>query len=104
MHGGKKGIHVIQHNTNDTKTREKPEYMPMMPSGMAFSTEVHHRNNHKGLQSSYYEQHRHGTQTHAEGAQKLVRGTSGKAIAKITSKTAAASSTVTFQRGNDSEA
>ena len=34
------GIHVIQDNTNDTKTGEpeKPEFMPW---GLAFSTDVH---------------------------------------------------------------
>ena len=36
MHGERRWIRVIQHNTNDTKTREKPWYMP---SGLAFSTE-----------------------------------------------------------------
>ena len=25
MHGERRGIHVIQHNTNDAKTEEKPE-------------------------------------------------------------------------------
>ena len=44
MHGERRGIHGIQHNTNDTKTGEKPEYMP---SGLAFSTDVYHRNNNK---------------------------------------------------------
>ena len=37
-----RGIHVIQHNTNNTKTGEKPAYMP---SGLTFSTDVYHRNN-----------------------------------------------------------
>ena len=40
----KGGIHVIQHNTNEPKTGEKPGYMP---SGLAFSTEVYYRNNRK---------------------------------------------------------
>ena len=47
MHGERRaleGIHVIQHNTKDTKTREKPEYMP---SGLTFSTDVHNRNNRR---------------------------------------------------------
>ena len=42
--GERRGIHVIQHNTNDTKTWEKPGYMT---SGLAFSTDVDHRNNSK---------------------------------------------------------
>ena len=37
-------IHVIQRNINDPKTEEKPKYMP---SGLAFSTDVYHRNKHK---------------------------------------------------------
>ena len=47
MHGGRRGIRVIQHNTNDTKTGEnmylglKPKYMQ---SGLFFCTDVH---NHK---------------------------------------------------------
>ena len=46
MHGERRGIHVIQHYTNNTvtKTGEKPGYMP---SGLAFSTDVYHRNNRK---------------------------------------------------------
>ena len=43
MHGDRRGIHAIQHDTNDTKTGERPEYMP---SGLAFSTD-YHRNNRK---------------------------------------------------------
>ena len=35
----RRGIHVIQHNTTYTTTREKPWYMP--------STDVHHLNNRK---------------------------------------------------------
>ena len=44
MYGERRGIHVIQHNTNEPKTREKPGYMP---SGLAFSEDVNHRNNSK---------------------------------------------------------
>ena len=40
--GERRGIPVVQHNTNNTTTGEKPEYMP---SGLAFSKELHHRNN-----------------------------------------------------------
>ena len=40
----RRGIHVIQNNTNDTMTGEKPEYMP---SGLAFFSDVYHRNNRK---------------------------------------------------------
>ena len=59
------GIHVIQHNTNDTTTGDNPGYMP---SGLALSTDVHHLNNRKAAQSSYYEKHGHGALMHAEGA------------------------------------
>ena len=38
MYGERRGIHVIQHNTNDTTTGEKPGYMP---PGLALSTGVH---------------------------------------------------------------
>ena len=41
MHGERRGIRFIQHNTNDTTTGEKSEYMP---SGLAFSMDLHHRN------------------------------------------------------------
>ena len=44
MDGERRGIRVIHHNTNDTKTGEKPGYMP---SGLAFSSDVYHRNNSK---------------------------------------------------------
>ena len=65
MQGERRGIHVIQHNTNEPKTREKPGYMP---SGWAFSTDVYHRNNRKDRNQATYEQHGHGARTHAEGA------------------------------------
>ena len=42
MHGERRGIHVIQHNTNKPKTGEKPGYIP---SGLAFSTDVYLLNN-----------------------------------------------------------
>ena len=45
MHGQRRGVHAIQHNTNDAKTGEKPGYTR---SGLAFSTDVHSRNNRKG--------------------------------------------------------
>ena len=38
MHGERRGTHIIQHNTNDTKAGEKPGYMP---SGLAFSTHMY---------------------------------------------------------------
>ena len=44
MHGETRGIHVIPHNTNDTKNGEKPGYTP---SGLAFSTDVSRRDNLK---------------------------------------------------------
>ena len=44
MHGKRREIDVIQHNTNDTKTGAKPKYMPL---GLAFSTDMHNRNNRK---------------------------------------------------------
>ena len=40
MHGERRGIHAIQHNTNEPKTGEKPRYMP---SGLAFCTDIYHR-------------------------------------------------------------
>ena len=55
MHGERRGIHVIQHNTNEPKTGEKPGYVP---SGLAFSTGVYHRNNRKA-------QYGHGARMHA---------------------------------------
>ena len=44
MPGERRGIHFIQHNTNDTATGEKPAYMP---PGLAFSTDVDYRNKSK---------------------------------------------------------
>ena len=44
MHGERKGVHVIKHNTNNTRTKEKPRYMP---SGLAFSMDMYHINNRK---------------------------------------------------------
>ena len=35
----RRGTHVIQHNTNDTKTGEKPGYMPSGLGRLAFSTD-----------------------------------------------------------------
>ena len=89
MHGERRGIHVIQHNTNEPKTGEKPRYMP---SGLAFSTDVYHRNNHKDRnQAMGMERGRMRREPDNQS--------SGKATAKIDSKTAAAAST--FRRGND---
>ena len=42
MPGERREIRVIQHDTNDTTTGVKPEYMA---SGLAFSKDLHHRNN-----------------------------------------------------------
>ena len=93
MHGERRGIQAIQHNTNDTKTGQKPEYMP---SGLAFSTNVYHRNNRRDCYQA------------AMNNMGMERGrmqkepvnqpeSSGKAAAKIARKTAAAAST--FRRG-----
>ena len=52
MHGERRGIHDIQHNTNNTLARQEGS-----PDTC-----------HQALQSSYYEQHERGARTHAEGA------------------------------------
>ena len=72
MHGERRRIHVIQHNTNDTKTRlgEKPEYMP---SGLAFSTDVYNPNNSK---DSYHISMRQGGQASFARATKQLMPTS----------------------------
>ena len=93
MHGERRGINVIQRNTNYTKTREKPA-CAYKPSGLAFSTDVHHRINRKD---------RNQTTMNNMGMERgRVREepdiqSSGKATAKI--ETAAAAST--FRRGNE---
>ena len=42
MSGESTGIHVIQHNTNESTTEEKPEYMPLR---LASSKDVYYGNN-----------------------------------------------------------
>ena len=93
MHGERRGIHVIQHNTNEPKTGEKPRYMP---SSLAFSTYVYHRNNRKDSNQATMNNMgmERGRMRKEPDNQSL-----GKATAKINSKTAAAAST--FRRGND---
>ena len=39
--GKRRGFNVIQHNTNNTATGEKPEYIPL---SLASSKDVYHRN------------------------------------------------------------
>ena len=93
MYGDRRGIHVIQHNTKDTKTGEKPENMPL---GLASSKDVYHRNNNND---------RYQTTMNKMGMERWRmrkepdKQSSGKATAKIASKTAAAEST--FRRGNE---
>ena len=93
VHGERSGIHVIQHNTNDTKTGEKPRYIS---SGLAFSTDVYHRNNHKD--SNQTTMNNMGMERRCMWKEPDNQS-SGKAIAKIDRKTAAAAST--FRRGDE---
>ena len=80
-------IHVIQQNTNDTTTGEKPGYMP---SGLAFSKDVYHRNNGKDSnQATMNNMGMEGGRMRKESDNQ----SSGKATAKIDRKTAAATST-----------
>ena len=78
---------LIQHNTNDTMTGEKPGYLP---SGLAFSMDAHHLNNRQDSNQA--------TMNNMD----IKRGcmwkepddkSSGKATANIARKTAAAAST-----------
>ena len=93
MHGERRGIHVIQHNTNEPKTGEKPGYMP---SGLAFSTDVYHRNNRKDRNQATMNNMgiERGRMRKEPDNQSL-----GKATAKIDRQTAAAAST--FRRGDE---
>ena len=80
-------IHVIQQNTNDTTTGEKPGYMP---SGLAFSTDKHNLNNSKDCNQATVNNmgmERGCTRKEPDNQ------SSCKATAKIDRKTAAAAST-----------
>ena len=92
MYGERRGIHVIQHNTNDTTTGEKPEYMPL---GLAFSKDVYHRNNNNDC---YQATMNNMGMTSGRMTKEQANQSSGKATAKIACKTASAA--ITFQRGN----
>ena len=87
MHGERRGMHVIRHNTNEPKTGKKPGYMP---SGLAFPTDVYHRNNRKDSNEAtlIYMGMERGRMLKEPDNQ-----SSGKATAKINRKTAAAAST-----------
>ena len=89
MHRERRRIHVIQHNTNDTKTAEKPGYIP---SSLAFSTDV---NNCK---DRYQATMNNMGMEHGRMRKEPDNQTSGKAMGKVASKTAHATST--FRRGN----
>ena len=93
MHGERRGIHVIQHNTNNTKTGEKPGYMP---SGLAFSTDVYNRNNRKDRNQATMN---NMGMERGRMRQEPDNQSSDKATAKIDRKTAAAAST--FRRGDE---
>ena len=93
MLGERRGIHVIQHNTNNIKTGEKPGYMP---SGLAFAMDVHHRTNRKDrnqatLNNMGMERGRMRKEPDNQS--------SNRATAKTDLKTAAAAST--FRRGDE---
>ena len=93
MHGERRGMHVIQHNTNDNKTGEKPGYMP---SGLAVSTDVYHRDNSKDSNQVTM------NNMDMESGRMLKKPDNqpfGKATAKFARKTASAAST--FLWGNE---
>ena len=88
LHGERRGmvlgIHVIHHNTNNTKTGERPWYMP---SGLAFFTDMYHRNNSKDSNQATMN---NMSMERGRMLKEPDNQSSGKAAAMIDSKTSAA--------------